>query len=99
LTKELPCLTQQHLAEELPRLTQQHLVKELPRLTQQHLAEDLRHLTQYHFQLPTSAFPQPSSLAHYNPKKKTTSYCNVNSKELHHKQQQRKNQICHHRGK
>jgi hypothetical protein len=86
-------LTQQHLAEELPCLTQQHLAKELPRLTQQHLAEELRHLTQYHFPYsfltPHQRFS--SSHGHYNPKEKTTSYCNVNSKELHHKQQQRKN--------
>jgi hypothetical protein len=68
------------------------LAEELVRLTQQHLVIDLHHLTHFltHFQLPTSAFPQPSSPGHYNPKEKTT---NVNSKELHHKQQQRKSKI------
>jgi hypothetical protein len=43
----------------------------------------------YSFLTPHQRFS--SSHGHYNPKEKTTSYCNVNSKELHHKQEQRKN--------
>jgi hypothetical protein len=102
----LPCFArqlQQPVARHLLCLTHQHLAKELPCLTQQRLAEDLHHLTQYDF---PSSFPTPhlrfSSIffsGHYNPKEKTTSYYNVNSKELHHKQQQRKIKIHYHRGR